>query len=496
MYHFKNLGSSLLTLAMTLAVASPSLAQVRYAMEDATGSDFAIISTEDTDFSDGHNDGDVTVDFAVNYGTLPVGSFTAGIPEAPNTQPGDAARTGLFVSANDDLLTNIIGLSELSLFPIDPSTSQPLSVSGKYEVQVDMWMNFDYTSANATEFGGLLVAHDGVSQGRVSGGGLVYSGDSGAATDFRLQHGPATGIGDPDAGFTGHLRLEGDDDGNGGLTNADGRYNPQIGIDYYADPQFDAGAGIIAALDNENDFWQGLFTDRFDLAASVDPYFSQDLSGPSTINNPPGDPGFRWGTIRIEIDPDEMGTGTRAETGVARVYLSGEWQDDGDEDLATFDPVKVTGDEVLVGTIDNSIDTADRAGFTPAVLDFSDPIALVYADLFPSFEGSGFNFAIFDNLVITPENATVLLGDANDDGTVDLLDLDILGTNFGTSPATFAQGDFNNDNVVDLLDLDILGTNFGAMASSGSSVPEPTAALLLILAIGTAASMIRPRTTT
>ncbi|MEO0530949.1 MAG: CotH kinase family protein [Planctomycetota bacterium] len=55
-----------------------------------------------------------------------------------------------------------------------------------------------------------------------------------------------------------------------------------------------------------------------------------------------------------------------------------------------------------------------------------------------------------------------LPGDANGDGAVDLLDLDILGANFGASPATLAQGDFNANNVVDLLDLDILGSNFGA----------------------------------
>ena len=77
---------------------------------------------------------------------------------------------------------------------------------------------------------------------------------------------------------------------------------------------------------------------------------------------------------------------------------------------------------------------------------------------------------------------TVIPGDANGDGSVDLLDLDILGTNFGTSPATFAQGDFNGDNTVDLLDLDILGTNFGA---GGTPVPEPTTALLALGGIAT-----------
>ncbi len=77
--------------------------------------------------------------------------------------------------------------------------------------------------------------------------------------------------------------------------------------------------------------------------------------------------------------------------------------------------------------------------------------------------------------------STPLAGDANGDGTVDLLDLDVLGTNFGVTPATFAQGDFNGDNVVDLLDLDILGTNFGATGSV--AIPEPTAALLLFVGL-------------
>lgn len=72
-----------------------------------------------------------------------------------------------------------------------------------------------------------------------------------------------------------------------------------------------------------------------------------------------------------------------------------------------------------------------------------------------------------------------LPGDSNGDGLVDLLDLDILGANFGDSPATFAQGDFNGDGTVDLLDLDLLGANFGA-TSGTTAIPEPAALGLLL----------------
>lgn len=70
-----------------------------------------------------------------------------------------------------------------------------------------------------------------------------------------------------------------------------------------------------------------------------------------------------------------------------------------------------------------------------------------------------------------------LPGDANGDGSVDLLDLAILGNNFGQSPRRFSQGNFNepDDTRVDLLDLAILGANFGSSAPAyGAAVPEPT----------------------
>lgn len=97
--------------------------------------------------------------------------------------------------------------------------------------------------------------------------------------------------------------------------------------------------------------------------------------------------------------------------------------------------------------------------------------------------GSGLAIEIARFSIVAIQDVSGLPGDANGDGTVDLLDLDILGSNFGATGATLAQGDFNNDGTVDLLDLDILGSNFGA-TSGASAVPEPTTLVLAgVLAI-------------
>ena len=82
----------------------------------------------------------------------------------------------------------------------------------------------------------------------------------------------------------------------------------------------------------------------------------------------------------------------------------------------------------------------------------------------------------------------LLESDFNGDGTVDLLDLDILGQEFGlTDPPNTLTADANGDGTVDLLDLDILGQQFGMMGSGDGqtivtaiplpslAVPEPSA---------------------
>ncbi|MEM9295252.1 MAG: family 16 glycosylhydrolase [Planctomycetota bacterium] len=88
--------------------------------------------------------------------------------------------------------------------------------------------------------------------------------------------------------------------------------------------------------------------------------------------------------------------------------------------------------------------------------------------------------------VVTP---SLLPGDANGDGVVDLLDFDILAQNFGRGAGIGPSGgDFNSDAFVNLLDFDILAQSFGS--ASAASVPEP-ASLAVLLAGALAAGRRR-----
>jgi uncharacterized delta-60 repeat protein len=63
-----------------------------------------------------------------------------------------------------------------------------------------------------------------------------------------------------------------------------------------------------------------------------------------------------------------------------------------------------------------------------------------------------------------------LRGDFNHDGTVNLLDFNILASNFGQSNRTFSQGDANYDGTVNLLDFNIVAGKFGTSVAPASSI--------------------------
>ncbi|MEQ9453702.1 MAG: dockerin type I domain-containing protein [Phycisphaeraceae bacterium] len=82
-----------------------------------------------------------------------------------------------------------------------------------------------------------------------------------------------------------------------------------------------------------------------------------------------------------------------------------------------------------------------------------------------------------DRLYLIQTLIGTVLGDANLDLRVDLIDLSALAASFSTSPdALWQHGDVSGDGSVDLIDLSMLATNFG---SDLTQVPEPVSVLSL-----------------
>jgi hypothetical protein len=85
------------------------------------------------------------------------------------------------------------------------------------------------------------------------------------------------------------------------------------------------------------------------------------------------------------------------------------------------------------------------------------------------------------------ETFTPLGGDANMDGIVNEIDATILATNWGLLDASWAQGDFDGNGLINEGDTEILMRNWqqtseiSVYGTSPSAVPEPTAAVLLLL---------------
>ena len=115
-------------------------------------------------------------------------------------------------------------------------------------------------------------------------------------------------------------------------------------------------------------------------------------------------------------------------------------------------------------------------------------------DLVFDMDGNGLvELADFDLHVTTlvdtliGEGSGTMFGDFNLDGLVDLIDLAVIGEQYGVGTG-WATGDSNGDALVDLIDLAAIGENYGFAATA--PIPEP--ATMTLLGLG-AVALIRRR---
>ena len=333
------------------------------------------------------------------------------IPEAPNSAlTGGAAQTGLKLEANLSL-----GADDSIAVATDE-----LGLTGRYSVQVDVWLNYNFPAGTAgtTEFGGLSVGHDGETGG-VNGASFLYDTDGDTARDYRLYK-----------------------DADEQVLSED------------ADPAVKAIAGQFAVASQNNSLEP--FVTAFpevDIGDTVD----QAIEGFTSA----GSGGFRWMTIEAIVDTEATGPAGITD----------------DKGFATFSITEPEEEATIeFATVDNS----NGQG----VVDLTGDVAMVFRDIFSSVSNDPFlSFGIFDNLIISslPDDACDpnSQGDLDGNGTVEFTDFLILSGSFGNEVADHTQGDIDCNGTVEFADFLVLSGNFGQSTAGAQSVPEPRGFLLL-----------------
>ncbi|QDU71886.1 hypothetical protein [Mucisphaera calidilacus] len=179
------------------------------------------------------------------------------------------------------------------------------------------------------------------------------------------------------------------------------------------------------------------------------------------------------GPVRYDLDLDNLflGLGTGSILGLSTLGIYGQVG----YDSTAYDDGPLLSIEYIPQTIPG---------------DFNEDWELTIADLDmlrynlgnPDYDLDGDGDSDLDDLTLlveSPNGFDALMGDANLDGSVNLLDLSMLASRFGRAGAWgWSDGNFNADFSVDLLDLSILASHFGQ-----TTVPEP-AGLLGLAVIG------------
>lgn len=211
---------------------------------------------------------DSTAAFGYNYSA-------DGIPEAPHSQGGDTATSGLKLTANAGDAGDIAAW--LTVYPIGQN------FTGKYQLRFDAWMNYSTFDreqgggAGTTEFLGGGIGHDGVqSDAGVAGAGhqLIYTNEGGSGSDYR--------------GFKGSLFIAGTD------MAAGSRNATCCGPTGQYESLFPDGSGVPPAIQGQT----GVPND-----------------------NRPGSPGFQWFTHIISVDGNEIRHQLVNDSGLRRNIL-------------------------------------------------------------------------------------------------------------------------------------------------------------------------------
>jgi len=107
-----------------------------------------------------------------------------GIPEAPNSQGGDTATSGVKLEANNGDFTE--AAAYISIFPMGQN------FTGDYKLEFDMWRNYSTLDREqeggkgTTEFGGGGIGYDNVAADIGSGAQIVTTNEGGSGSDYRV----------------------------------------------------------------------------------------------------------------------------------------------------------------------------------------------------------------------------------------------------------------------------------------------------------------------
>ena len=448
------LASCFASLALLVSLANLATAQVLFSDPMESGSAFstaALTSSFNTSLSDIQqaNPDDQVIDFGFDYSAAPY-----FIPEAPNTQAGDTATTGLRLETNagfyayqnaDGSLRNDGYPNAVSVFPTG------MSFSGQFEFQFDAWMNvrgpLPGGGDGSTEFAGGFIGFDpdndpddnaATDPIALDGAGLLVSGEGGSSYDWRLYAGN-------ERQNHGTHQIEsvgaGDFNGDRVVDMADYTYwrnrlgttveTAGTGADVDESGVIDVGDYVVwkdtfGSYDYNDLYNWDLIHDNADTNTYLEEIFPGKDAPEGQVLDAPTQDGtakdgtlaFRWVTFKFTVDTD-------AGTALVEVI-------DAETDIAA---------EIATFTYENTYVNQSTIA-EKLITDFSGNVALTYMDPFSSYAaddassalGNGFfSFGVFDNFLVTQTSSSLQATAVPEPSTLVTLGLSLVGLSFGRS---------------------------------------------------------------